>query len=271
MTVSLTFDDGITAHATIVAPLLVKYGWRGAFNVVTDFLDPNPVTLTEEKLKILGLVNHSAKRMSWDDARNLLKSGHEVYPHSCTHEKLGELFKSGRHEELFHEIVDSIGDFEKRLGMHPRFFCCPHLDWTPEVRDLIRLNKVEMFNNQRPGFGTGATPRDVTRLLCRNYYEGRPHVDLMFHGIVEREGGHRPFRDEEEFEAILKGLKALEEAGKIRVEPYATAHRGYTRFGFFVDRWSWLRNKVRRVWFRLCFRDHHDATVWDGIVEGAAV
>lgn len=255
MTVSFTFDDGLKAHLTIVAPLLEKYGWRGAFNVCTDFLEENPPSLTTNKLRILGLTEHPECRMNWDDVRELLARGHEVYPHSCSHENLEMRWNAGDHDLVKHEIHDSIVAYREHIGFLPRFFCCPHLGWTPEVRDLIRAEGVEMFNNWRPGFGGDVAVDAVAKSLCKLYYEGRLHIDLMFHGIVSREGGHNPFADEREFEAILKTVVRLEDRAKIKVVPYYVAHHGQSHVNALLDCREWLRNKVRRVMFRLCFMD----------------
>ena len=238
MTVSLTFDDGLKAHRTIVAPMLRHYGWIGAFNVCTDFLEESPDSLTPEKLAILGLQEHPKCRMNWEDARALLGGGHEVYPHSCSHARLGVLAEEGRMEDLRHEIEDSKKAFEEKLRVSPKYFCCPHLEWTPVVRDMIASCGMKMFNNWRPGIG-GDNAKDVEPVLLRLYREGRRHIDLMFHGIVAREGGHNAFADESEFKGVLEVLKHLENLGVIKIVPYAKARRGY------------LLTKARRVVFRL--------------------
>lgn len=246
MTVSLTFDDGLRAHKTIAAPLLEKYGWTGAFNVCTDFLDPNPETLTEHKLDILGLRGHSDARMNWADAIQLLKGGHEVYPHGCSHEDLGSLWKAGEQDVVRHEIHDSIAAYRQHIGRDPRFFCCPHLAWTVGVRDLIHDEHVEMFNNVRLELGTGDVNR-VVDLLFDWYYWGRSHVDLMFHGIVAREGGFRPFADEAEFESVLATLKRLEEQGKIKVVPYSKSHKFFPVFPEIRECIDYRKRRMRHI------------------------
>jgi len=56
---TLTFDDGLPSHATVVAPLLEKYGWRGTF-----FIWP------------VGNGN-----MTWDQLRKMATRGHEIGNH----------------------------------------------------------------------------------------------------------------------------------------------------------------------------------------------
>ena len=269
MTVSFTFDDGLMAHLTIAAPLLEKYGWRGAFNVCTDFLEENPPSLTTNKLRILGLTEHPECRMNWDDVRELLARGHEVYPHSCSHENLEMRWNAGDHDLVKHEIHDSIVTYCDHIGSLPRYFCCPHLGWTPEVRNLIRAEGVEMFNNGRPGFrgkevlAEKEASESIVRLLCRLCYEGRRHVDLMFHGIVAREGGYEPYADETVFEAVLRVVSQLEKVGKVRVVPYHEAHHGSSLLADLLDLRDWFLNKLRRVCFRLLVRDRESSSKWN--------
>ena len=253
MTVSFTFDDGVKAHLTIAAPLLEKYGWRGAFNICTDFCEPNPASLTVEKLRILGLTEHPDLRLNWDDVRELVKRGHEVYPHSCSHENLEECWNLGCHNLVRHEIHDSILTYREHIGALPRFFCCPHLGWTPEVRSLIRAEGVEMFNNWRPGFGGDEAAVAVAQMLRQAYQQGRWHIDLMFHGIVAREGGYKPFSNEGEFEEILKVVFNMVSGGRIRVVSYRTAHFGPSPFAAIFDLVDCVGKKIRRIAF--CLRE----------------
>lgn len=119
-----------------------------------------------------------------------------------------------------------------------------------------------MFNNWRPGFGGKEAAEVVTKDLCRYYYQGRRHVDLMFHGIVAREGGHRPFADEKVFEDILKAVASLSHDRRIKVVPYHVAHFGPSRFVRCLDWGTWLLNKAKRVIFKLIFRDKVPNTKW---------
>ena len=261
MTVCLTFDDGVRSHLTLAGPMLEKYGWRGEFNVCTDFCESSPASLTEEKLEVLKMSKAASLRLGWDDVRELLRRGHEVYPHSCSHEMLGRLWKLGQTETVRHEVVDAAKAYAAHLGVWPRFFCCPHLDWTPEIRDLIHANKMEMINNGRPDIGRSNIK--VVPLLCGLYHEGRRHVDLMFHGIVASEGGYNAFEKLEDFEAILKALKRLETKRKIRVISYSQGHHGFSVGSLWLDRLEWVLNKTRRVALRLWFGDHAPSNSWD--------
>lgn len=116
---------------------------------------------------------------------------------------------------------------------------------------MIRSNGMEMFNNGRPELGGGNT--DVVTVLTNLYWEGRRHVDLMFHGIFAEEGGHNPFKSQSEFAKVLDQIATLEKQGMIRVVDYSMAHFGPSRFARVLDFVEWARNKVRRVWFRCVY------------------
>ena len=60
MRVVLSFDDSLKDHLLIAAPMLEERGWRGVFNVVTDW------------------VGKDDRHLTWDDVRELLRRGHEV-------------------------------------------------------------------------------------------------------------------------------------------------------------------------------------------------
>lgn len=82
--VVLTFDDGVSTHATTVAPLLKAYGFGGTFFVCEfppDFDDKH-------------------KYMSWEQIQVLDKLGFEVANHTLTHKNVGKLTKAQLMAEL---------------------------------------------------------------------------------------------------------------------------------------------------------------------------
>ena len=83
-TVILTFDDGVSTHATYVAPLLKKYGFTATFYVCEfppDFADKH-------------------KYMSWEQMEGLYKMGFEVANHTHTHKNVGKIAEPLLIEEL---------------------------------------------------------------------------------------------------------------------------------------------------------------------------
>jgi peptidoglycan/xylan/chitin deacetylase (PgdA/CDA1 family) len=76
--VVLTFDDAPVTHATVVAPLLKKYGFGGTF-FVCEF----PPDFADKK-----------KYMSWEQIRELDRMGFEVANHTLTHSNVAKLSKA---------------------------------------------------------------------------------------------------------------------------------------------------------------------------------
>ncbi|MDF7812131.1 polysaccharide deacetylase family protein [Hymenobacter sp. YC55] len=109
--VVLTFDDGVVSHATVVAPLLKKYGFGGTFYVCEfppDFAD-------------------KTKYMSWPQIQQLHQAGFEVASHTLTHRHVNKLTPAQFKTEL-----DSI---EKRCATYripkPTTFAYPGYDTHP--------------------------------------------------------------------------------------------------------------------------------------------
>ena len=74
--VSLTFDDGIQEHFTLVAPNLDKYGLKGTFGINGKFIGNRN--------------DEFAPRMTWDEVRQLDQNGHEINNHTWSHPNLWE-------------------------------------------------------------------------------------------------------------------------------------------------------------------------------------
>lgn len=168
MTFCLTFDDGLKAHADIAGPMLRQRGWVGAFNVPTSVIGCGRLTM--EQAKDLCLVGHEDRRMTWDDVRELLKAGHEVYPHTCDHADLPTLERAQQTQELERQVVEAKRTFIEQTGIVPRYFCLPHNTCTPTVAALIRREGMEPIAGFRANFGrvcAGLSCRDVTRFFAR--------------------------------------------------------------------------------------------------------
>ncbi|UOG73294.1 polysaccharide deacetylase family protein [Hymenobacter tibetensis] len=116
--VVLTFDDGAVSHATVVAPLLKKYGFGGTFFVCEfppDFAD-------------------KTKYMSWAQIQGLHQAGFEVASHTLTHRHVNKLTPPQLTAEL-----DSI---EKRCATYriarPTTFAYPGYDTHPTALAVLQ-------------------------------------------------------------------------------------------------------------------------------------
>lgn len=247
ITVSLTFDDGLKSHYTTVAPLLEEFGWRGAFNVITDFLDDYAVSLTAESLKLLHLnSNDGALRMSWGNVIDLLARGHEVYPHTCSHVNLRVVHSSGNYHEIIRQIAEAKAAYTAHTGIEPLFFCAPFLDSDKYVDMVIKRYGMAPFSCIRPDIG-GDNFREIPEILQSYYEQGNSHVDLMFHGIAKSEGGYHSFDNGEQFKQALCILRELELKRCVKIVPYSLAHGDLSAIGRFTEIIRAVRRKLR--WF----------------------
>lgn len=228
MTLSITFDDGLLAHAKVAAPLLEKFGWRGVFTIPTEIITKR--TLNEDQVKDLCLKGNEDKLMTWDDVRELIAHGHEVYPHTCSHADLPTLYRQGRIDEVEREIVESKAQLLKETNVEAKFFCLPHSQHMPEIDALIRKHGMEPINGGgtwRPNFGEDREGHESfhdASHIRNMYYIGFSHIDLVVHGVVRAEGGYCPYEDAADFEAFLKGIEKEVQCGHVKVVKYADVH-----------------------------------------------
>ena len=202
MRVVISFDDGIAEHLTIAAPELEKRGWRGVFNIVTDWIG-RPGKLT------------------WEDVAELVKRGHEVATHTKTHPHLAKMLKDGKADEVRAEYALSAAEIERRTGRKPRYMCYPFTDRNEETDRLCREAGLVPMTVQRWNFGEGDENGEVSNVLRKVIDGGARRFDILHHGITKNGGGWRPFADRESFIRHLDAIKAAEKRGEIVVTNYA--------------------------------------------------
>ena len=200
--VALTFDDGNKDHLLIVAPLLEERGWRGVFNIVTDW------------------VGRGERSLTWDDVRELVRRGHEVTTHTKTHPNLPNLLAAGREDAVRRELTESRDRIADETGFTPRFMCSPGVKQNDETARICREVGLRQMIAQRYNFGSnnceGITWR-VNDLIRR----GEKRADILHHGVAANEhGGWLAFRDRESFRRHLDTIARLEKEGKIVVTDY---------------------------------------------------
>ena len=240
MTMCLTFDDGLKTHAEIAAPMLKERGWSGAFCVPTAFMDVNSRTLTAEQVKDLCLEGNEHNLMSWDDARQMIADGHEIYPHTHDHVDLVDLYMAGKKDVVEQQIVKAKESFEKVLGMKPAFFCLPHYSTCAYVDSRIRAHRMEVFNCGRSNFGEKYSPGQISKFIANRKRAGWRHFDISVHGISKDTGGWAPFKTVDDFAGFLDEIKAAENQGEVHVVPYLTAHRQYS----FISKYLVLMDRI---------------------------
>ncbi len=112
--ISYTFDDGLEEHATLVAPMFEKLGFKGTFwingNTIRQW-ETNPEAMREA----------GKPRMDWAQLQQLATAGHEVSNHGWAHQSLPRLHG----EALRYEIQHNDTAIFSRTGVFPRTFCYP--------------------------------------------------------------------------------------------------------------------------------------------------
>jgi len=83
--VILAFDDAWKSQFTFAKPILDKYGFKGSFFIVCNYVGKTP------------------DRMTWDDVQTLEKQGHDIESHSMNHIPLDDLSQ----QQLNYEIGQS--------------------------------------------------------------------------------------------------------------------------------------------------------------------
>ena len=200
--VALTFDDAVKDHLLIAAPELEKRGWRGVFNVVTDW------------------VGKDDGRLSWADVSELIRRGHEVTTHGKTHCNLVATLRDRGPEAVRRELAESRDAIADRTGFAPRYFCAPYMQQNGEIARLCRLENLALMDVRRHNFGSNNADR-VTAVIGDAIACGESRLDILHHGIsAEDHGGWCPFVSRASFTAHLDAIKRLEDAGRIVVTDY---------------------------------------------------
>ena len=115
-TVVLTFDDGYEDNATVAAPILQKYGFRGTFFIITSKIG-------------------SADYMNEDQLKELAKIGNEIGSHTLHHIGLDTV----KGTTLNNEINDSKVYLDKVLNQNTISFCYPAGKFSDEAKsDLLK-------------------------------------------------------------------------------------------------------------------------------------
>ena len=201
LTVTLTFDDGVKGHLQYAAPMLEKFGWRGTFNIVTDWIGGD-------------------KKLSWDEVRELHRRGHEIASHTKTHPFIRDWYAWGKTNELVREFAESRDVLKREVGVAPRHLCHPYTHVSAGIDALIRAQGMEPYTGDRFNVGGDVSPAELAKTLDGWIAGGVRSKDILFHGITAETGGWKPFASARDFEACLAEIRKRELAGRLRVVSY---------------------------------------------------
>lgn len=102
--IMLTFDDGHIDHYTNVFPVLRRFGYTGAFFIITGLADAA-----------------AADYLTWDQIAEMAAAGMQMEAHTKTHPDL----RQRDHAFLVYEVLGSVESLEAHTGMRPLAFAYP--------------------------------------------------------------------------------------------------------------------------------------------------
>lgn len=164
--ISLTFDDGVQEHYTLVAPHLDRYGLKGTFAINGKFIGD--------------IDDRYAPRMTWDECRELVRNGHELSNHSWSHENLFYASK----DVLMKEITKNDSIIVAETGVFPSSFIFPFNAANDEVikeceKGRTGSRRFQFALGQR---NSGCTEESIKQWV-KTLIENREWGVAMTHGI----------------------------------------------------------------------------------------
>ena len=176
--VSLTFDDGIVDHYTLVAPQLNRLGIHGTFWI-------NP-----------GRIEHDddySPYLTWEMCRQMAAAGHEISNHSWSHPHLTRLTP----DEVREEVRRADDAIETEVGIRPITFCFPYNSTDSTVTAICGEGRVGMRTFQE---GQGQANNHSTAESLASWLRGV--IDSREWGVTMTHGIHNGW-DQWEDETIL--------------------------------------------------------------------
>lgn len=182
--VSLTFDDGLLEHYTIVFPELEKRNLKGTFCV------------NGSKISIASTGKEN-DRMKWSMLREMAESGHEITNHGWAHLKVWRL----NEEELRYEVQHNDTAIYQNTGQFPRTYVFPGNSKTDSAINFCSKDRVGLRMKQIALGGK----RDMSDLQMRikKAIASRDAIVGMTHGISR---GYDCFESVDKFIDMLDRL-----------------------------------------------------------------
>ena len=198
---SLTFDDGLQEHYTIVYPLLQELHLRGTFWIIGSSIDRRKA-------------RRDAPPMTWEQVREMADAGHEIANHSYSHRNLADMTLAQAREE----IIRGDSAIYAHTGRHTTALAFPSNHKSDSLITMVRDMGIYPRVAQRSFGGKSAsTEQDFDKWLNKVLKSGEWTI-AMTHAIAI---GYDAFPDPALFEQYIRRLAQLHEEGKIYIAPFS--------------------------------------------------
>ena len=186
--VSLTFDDSMKEHYTIVAPELEQRGFRGTFWMVGSWMPEVPEADTTH--------------FTWVEAKEMSDRGHEMSNHTWSHPYLTMLSD----EELLNEIKKNDEAILANIGKPSTTFCFPYNAFNDKVIAAAMEGRIGARLKEF-WLGGQHSPKEYLQKQVEDALASGSWIAGMTHGINY---GYDCYTDPTEFTDFLDYLKSLE-------------------------------------------------------------
>ena len=267
----LGFDDSPKSQFTLAKPILDKYGFKGSFFVVCNYVNA-------------GSDGRDKTRMTWQDIDTLEEEGHDIESHSMTHTNLD--MKS--QQNLIYEIGESKQCLLDHVGVNPTIFAYPassgHSNATvvnvvSQYYDLARTGDAPLAflhcngyekdgNNCSLSFDKERKPTYENRYDIRNWSD-RPHINhqdqqrQQYLPLQEQSSTNISYNDSQMFHQFVQEVNLEENYNKngcINAIPIVIYHdfvvnstlkylsdKSYTDVGLFSAEMKYLHDNGFKV------------------------
>lgn len=186
--VSLTFDDSMKEHYTIVAPELEKRGFRGTFWMVGSWMP--------------AVAEADTTHFTWAEAKEMSDRGHEMSNHSWSHQYMTMLSD----EELLNEIKKNDEAILANIGKPSTTFCFPYNAFNDKVIAAAMEGRIGARLKEF-WLGGQHSPKEYLQKQVEDALASGSWIAGMTHGINY---GYDCYTDPTEFTDFLDYLKSLE-------------------------------------------------------------
>lgn len=187
--VSLTFDDSMKEHYTIVAPELEKRGFRGTFWMCGGWMPAEP--------------QYDTTHFTWAEAKEMSDKGHEMSNHSWSHPNMTTLSE----DELKEQIRKNDEAILANLGKPSTTFCFPYNAYNNAVLAEVMKGRIGARLKEF-WLGGQHSPKEYLQKQIEDALAADSWIVGMTHGINY---GYDCYEDASEFTDFLDYLKSLED------------------------------------------------------------